>query len=884
MTTLNFPATPASGTTHNAANGLQYTYDGVKWTSQGSYATGIQDIVKLDNIADQFNGSLTTFNLTVNSGAIFPLSAEALTISLGGVIQEPQTAYTINTIAGTITFASAPLDGTKFYGVLQSRLPVNTAAIGTLGDGAVSSEGKLADGVVTNAKVNSAAAIDAAKLSFTQSGTGAAARTVDSKLKDLISVLDYIPETEHAAIRAGNSTYDATNKIQLALSNGKTIYFPNGKYICASGLVITEVGTKLYGEANEKGVANVSKGTGTIIEFTGDTGITTNPKGINKIEFRDMTIRSSTGFTSKYLIEFKAVYSCLFSNMIIQNNGSNSEATGLYMDSDDDNAATHDYAWNNFFDNCLFSCGSNKGHTIDFQGSDSFFNGIYSSGGAGIRTKPGGNNWSNIHTERSYSSGNAGTSSGTYAGFTVFEKDIGANKEGVINVSNLYADIHDIGVKWDITGIGAYTCKFNFNNVVIRNAANTDFLFASSKTSKNITTANIANQTYNDLNDGNAANDYTAATFTSYDHDFVNLDVLKYISNGTNIELNNAAIADNTELTVANVQKDAINARKISFTLKQGSTNLAVTNNNKGNDSQVFEARGATASSGTITNYQTKGTTNEIKYTGTFSGVVIYENGTFKKLHPTNNNLGKDIVNIGKTLDLEVGQYAGNTKNNIPSSATPVAYFGADQSLDNSNNFAGMILSAGPNSNQPTIYAGKNANEANIAATLFLGTNGVQQFSIQGSDGRIKSIPTYSSTAIDSANISVNNAGFFRRQSSSQDYKKDIETIQDSYADKILETRPVWFKAKNVSDGDNPNWGYWGFIAEEVATIDPRLVSYSLTENTINSDGSYEHTTRDTPKPEGVHYTAFIPHLVNLIKRQKTEIENLKTRVTQLEG
>ena len=35
--TLNFPASPSTGDVHSASNGLQYHFDGVKWTSQGSY-------------------------------------------------------------------------------------------------------------------------------------------------------------------------------------------------------------------------------------------------------------------------------------------------------------------------------------------------------------------------------------------------------------------------------------------------------------------------------------------------------------------------------------------------------------------------------------------------------------------------------------------------------------------------------------------------------------------------------------------------------------------------------------------------------------------------------------------------------------------------------
>ena len=67
--TLNFPASPATGAVHNASNGIKYTYDGVKWTSQGAYSTGTIAAQKLDSIASSFNGSTKTFNLT-NGGTI----------------------------------------------------------------------------------------------------------------------------------------------------------------------------------------------------------------------------------------------------------------------------------------------------------------------------------------------------------------------------------------------------------------------------------------------------------------------------------------------------------------------------------------------------------------------------------------------------------------------------------------------------------------------------------------------------------------------------------------------------------------------------------------------------------------------------------------------
>ena len=38
-------------------------------------------------------------------------------------------------------------------------------------------------------------------------------------------------------------------------------------------------------------------------------------------------------------------------------------------------------------------------------------------------------------------------------------------------------------------------------------------------------------------------------------------------------------------------------------------------------------------------------------------------------------------------------------------------------------------------------------------------------------------------------------------------------------------------------------------------------------------------TTHDEPQPESVAYERFVPHLLNLIKRQKQAIEGLENRI-----
>ncbi len=57
--------------------------------SQGNY-------LKLDSIESQFNGSKVSFALTAGGSAFFPGSSMALLVSVAGVIQEAESAFTID--------------------------------------------------------------------------------------------------------------------------------------------------------------------------------------------------------------------------------------------------------------------------------------------------------------------------------------------------------------------------------------------------------------------------------------------------------------------------------------------------------------------------------------------------------------------------------------------------------------------------------------------------------------------------------------------------------------------------------------------------------------------------------------------------------------------
>ena len=87
--------------------------------------------LKLDDISSQFNASTTTFNLTLGGEAFFAGNPYSLLVSLGGVIQEPISAFTIN--QNQINFASAPRAGAEFFIVVLATTNVDALRSLTIG-------------------------------------------------------------------------------------------------------------------------------------------------------------------------------------------------------------------------------------------------------------------------------------------------------------------------------------------------------------------------------------------------------------------------------------------------------------------------------------------------------------------------------------------------------------------------------------------------------------------------------------------------------------------------------------------------------------------------------------------------------------------------------
>lgn len=260
---------------------------------------------------------------------------------------------------------------------------------------------------------------------------------------------------------------------------------------------------------------------------------------------------------------------------------------------------------------------------------------------------------------------------------------------------------------------------------------------------------------------------------------------------------------------------------------------------------------------------------------------------------------GARAITIDSSQNVGVGTYAPVAKLNVVSADvgfTPSA--DADELfLENTGN-CGITIGCGTNqkgniyfgeqgagvSTGAIVYdtnanymafstAGLSSERMRISDQLILGgttSNTAINYSLVTS-GRIQSDASYSNTTASAANLHITSSGLLVRSTSSARYKTNVETLKDSYADAVLNARPVYFNSIASDDTAHPEWSYWGFIAEEVAEIDPRLVHYSE-----DDDGNLQ--------AEGVQYDRFVPHLINLVKRQKDQIADLTARIEALEA
>ena len=101
---------------------------------------------KIDDVSSSFNGGTATFNLRASGDPVYPATTNQLFVSVGGVMQDPGTDFTV--AGDQVTFTTAPAAGLSFFALMQG----DAVDTNTPGDGTVTTS-KIGDDQITGAKL-----------------------------------------------------------------------------------------------------------------------------------------------------------------------------------------------------------------------------------------------------------------------------------------------------------------------------------------------------------------------------------------------------------------------------------------------------------------------------------------------------------------------------------------------------------------------------------------------------------------------------------------------------------------------------------------------------------------------------------------------------------
>ena len=172
---------------------------------------------QLDDISSGFDGSDTTHTMQVNSQNVTVGDVNQIILSLGGVIQNPGTDFTVS--GSVLTFTTAPASGTSFFAIL---LGSDNGGTVTPTDGSVTSA-KLSGNLVTPGTLD----VNGQELILDADGDTSITADTDDQIDFKIAGSDKlsISSAGTLSLTSGNLEMDDTQEIRLGTGNDLVMNF-----------------------------------------------------------------------------------------------------------------------------------------------------------------------------------------------------------------------------------------------------------------------------------------------------------------------------------------------------------------------------------------------------------------------------------------------------------------------------------------------------------------------------------------------------------------------------------------------------------------------------------------------------------------------------------
>ena len=276
----------------NELIGWDSTGDNLANYALSELATGIAyGTMRFDTFVG--DGTTTQFALTEDPAALANLD-----VSLAGVTQVPGTDYTLT--SATLVFTTAPTNGVAILARYGRALPISGPT-------------------------------DSSAVTHVATGAGAVATTVQAKLRESVSVFDFMTAAQIADALSNTASLDVTAAITAALAASKTVFFPAGTYRVVSTITMAS-GRRLVGTGPSSSIIKCicSGYGGTFIQMAGGNNFLENMavsgdstsqgtlvrlSATNEYEFTGwMTLRDVNIYGGRVGLDMNSVFGVLVDN------------------------------------------------------------------------------------------------------------------------------------------------------------------------------------------------------------------------------------------------------------------------------------------------------------------------------------------------------------------------------------------------------------------------------------------------------------------------------------------------------------------------------------------------------------------------------------------